>query len=105
MEGRGVSLHVLHRSPEGVQNHCPHPPVTGTHSHRSTTADDSSHPTIPRWNACVRPDDGVCSEWFEVEQGLRQGYVLSPLLTCLTIGGGGGDVTILSPFWEETARK
>ena len=39
--------------------------------------------------ACVRPDDGVCSEWFEVEQGLRQGYVLSPLLTCLTIGGRG----------------
>ena len=30
--------------------------------------------------ACVRPDGGVCSDWFEVEQGLRQGYVLSPLL-------------------------
>ena len=30
--------------------------------------------------ACVRPDDGVCLNWFEVEQGLRQGYVLSPLL-------------------------
>ena len=30
--------------------------------------------------ACVRPDDGVCSDWFEVEQGLRQGYVLYPLL-------------------------
>ena len=20
---------------------------------------------------CMRPDDGVCSDWFEVEQGLR----------------------------------
>ena len=26
------------------------PPVAGTHSHRSTTADDSSHPTFPRWD-------------------------------------------------------
>ena len=30
--------------------------------------------------ACVRPGDGVFSDWFEVEQGLRQGYVLFPLL-------------------------
>ena len=29
---------------------------------------------------CVRPDDGVCLDWFEVEQGLWQGCVLSPLL-------------------------
>ena len=30
--------------------------------------------------ACVRPDDGVCPDWFEVKQVLRQGCVLSPLL-------------------------
>ena len=30
--------------------------------------------------ACVRSDDGRCSEWFEVAQGLRQGCVLSLLL-------------------------
>ena len=30
--------------------------------------------------ARVRPDDGVCSELFEVEQRLRQRCVLSPLL-------------------------
>ena len=28
--------------------------------------------------AYVRPDDGVCSNWFGVKQGLRQGSVLSP---------------------------
>ena len=31
--------------------------------------------------ACVRPDDDVCLDWFEVEQGLRQGCVSSPLLS------------------------
>ena len=30
--------------------------------------------------ACVRSDDGRCSEWFEVAQGLRQGCVLFPLM-------------------------
>ena len=30
--------------------------------------------------ACVRLDDRVCSGWFAVEQGLRRGYVLAPLM-------------------------
>ena len=30
--------------------------------------------------ACVRLDDRVCSGWFAVEQSLRQGFVLVPLL-------------------------
>ena len=30
--------------------------------------------------ACVRLDERVCSGWFAVEQGLRQGCVLAPLL-------------------------
>ena len=30
--------------------------------------------------ACVRLDDRVCSRWFAVEQSLRQGRVLAPLL-------------------------
>ena len=31
--------------------------------------------------ACMRLDDRVCSGWFSVEQGLRQGCVFSPLLS------------------------
>ena len=30
--------------------------------------------------ACVRLDDRACSRWFAVQQGLRQGCVLAPLL-------------------------
>ncbi len=28
----------------------------------------------------VKMDDGKCSDWFDVEQGLRQGCNLAPLL-------------------------
>ena len=31
--------------------------------------------------AWVRPGDVICSDWFEVEQGLQQGCVISPVLS------------------------
>ena len=37
-------------------------------------------PRKPRKFACVRAEDGECSVWCGVTQGLRKGCVLSPLL-------------------------
>ena len=37
--------------------------------------------------ACVRLDDRVCSRWFAVEQGLRHGCVLAPLVLNIFFAG------------------
>ena len=50
--------------------------------------------------ACVRPDDRVCSAWFEVEQGVRQGCVLFLLLS--NIFFGAVLTFVLQRFSEDT---
>ena len=35
--------------------------------------------------ACIRTDNGKCSDWFGVEQGLRQGCVLAHLLLTFSL--------------------
>ena len=80
-EGRSVPLHVLHRPQKAYDT------VDRTLLWQVLTrigVPPQMIAVIQQFHdgmrACVRPDDGVCSDWFEVEQGLRQGYVLSPLL-------------------------
>ena len=51
--------------------------------------------------AYVRPDDGLCSDWLEVEQELRKGCVLFPQL--LNISFAAALVLVLQRFIENTA--
>ena len=58
-----------------------------------------------KMRACMRYDDGVCSDWFKVEQCLWQGYVLPPLLfiiffvVVLTVVLLSARIRASSPSW------
>ena len=49
----------------------------------------------------MRPDDDMCSDWFEVDRGLRQGCVLFPLLC--NIFFGAVLTVVLQRFSKDTA--
>ena len=82
VEGRSDSLHVFHWLPESERHCSPHSSVAGTLTHRRVPPRVIA--IIQKFHdgmrACVQPDDGLCSDGFEVEQRLRQKYELSPLL-------------------------
>ena len=48
----------------------------------------------------MRPDHGICTDWFKVEQGLGQGYVISPLLFNIVLAAVL--IAVLERFSEAT---
>ena len=72
---------MLYRPYQSVRLHYSNPPLDSTHPFRRATEYDLDHSPILRWHASMRRlDDGVCSGWFAVEQGLRQGCMFASLL-------------------------
>ena len=80
-ESARSAVPVFHRPAEGIRLCRSHTYLAGARSLRRTT--QQMIEVIRQFHdvarACVR-NDGRCSEWLEVAQGLRQGCVLSPLL-------------------------
>ena len=55
--------------------------------------------------ACVRLADRVCSRWFAVEQGLRQGCVLAPLPALTHIIPGRRQTALVTPVFMVTKSR
>ena len=80
VKDRSVSLYVLHRSSEAYNT------VDHTFLWQVLTRIIGVPPQIivvirqfyDGMKARVRPSDSICSGWFKVEQGLRQGYARYP---------------------------
>ena len=49
-ESARTTVIVLHRSAEGIRLSQPHTSLAGARSLRSTAADDTGDPPIPRWD-------------------------------------------------------
>ena len=80
-ESARTTVPLPHRPAKGIRLSRPHTTLAGARSLRNTPQMiEVFRQFHDGMRACVRSDDGRCSQWFEVAQGLRQGCVLSPLL-------------------------
>ena len=76
-DGVSVELSQDRSAPETWRRGCGRCRGNGKMPHNMRSVIPQFHDGI---RACVRLDGGVCSGWFAVEQGLRQGCVLASLL-------------------------